>query len=148
MILIISFFILSLACLIFLVCSSKNEKLSSNKVRLPVLGGFVIFFILLTIFSSIFMKDNITGNGENLFKTGGLLLLISYLSLSSSLILPRLWHDRHSNLLSIIFFSVFAILLIVSLVLFFGFGASGLDNVKEASSSSLLSLKTIKILLI
>lgn len=148
MILAISFFILSLACLIFLVCSSKNEKLSNNKVRLPVLAGYVVFFILLTIFSCIFMKDNIKGNGENLFKGGGLLLLISYFSLSSSLLLPRLWHDKRSSLLSIILFSIFAILLIVALVLFFAFGASDLDNVKEASSSSLLSLKTIKILLI
>lgn len=148
MILVISFFILSLACLIFLVCSSKNEKLSNNKVRLPVLAGYVVFFILLTIFSCIFMKDNIKGNGENLFKSGGLLLLISYFSLSSSLLLPRLWHDKRSSLLSIILFSIFAILLIIALVLFFAFGASDLDNVKEVSSSSLLSLKTIKILLI
>lgn len=140
MILPIVFFAISLVCLIFIVLTKRNELLSKNRVRLPIMGGFVLFFILFTIFSFIFIKNNIQGNGENYFKVGGLFLIISYFALACSLLLPIFWHDKHSNLISIICFAIFAAFLIVSLIMFIIFGSQDLNNSTPITTSSLISL--------
>lgn len=148
MILPIVFFVLSLICLVFISVTKRNELLSKNRVRLPIMGGFILFFVLFTIFSFIFIKNNIKGNGENYFKVGGLFLIISYFALACSLLLPIFWHDKHSNLISIICFAIFAVLLIISLIMFIIFGSQDLNNSTPITSSSLISLGFEKYLLI
>ncbi|HBX25497.1 MAG TPA: hypothetical protein DEF61_04525 [Firmicutes bacterium] len=98
-----------------------------------------IFFILLIVFSIIYLQEKVSGNGKNSFIIGSIFLLASYLNISLFVFLPN-YFKKKENMVKSLTFILFTVFLFLSLFFFFRFGRLNLDNEIIESSSSLLKI--------
>lgn len=138
MIFLLMFFIFSLFALLSYMSISKKKTLPAYlKHILFIMYG--IFFILLIVFSIIYLQEKVSGNGKNSFIIGSIFLLASYLNISLFVFLPN-YLKKKENMVKSLTFILFTVFLFLSLFFFFRFGRLNLDNEIIESSSSLLKI--------